>query len=112
MDRSETKQQKEEAASKPATGPADGLEGMPPNFEPTPRAAQAQGAHALKAWLERYAPYIQDPKLAAIQLDYVVLVSRSDPAEAKRFCQAVKRRIPKNSPVYQRIQRLDSTFGS
>jgi len=111
MDQYKAKQQKEEAAAKAATGPADGLDGMPSNFEPSLQAAQAQGAPALKSWLERYAPYIQDPKLAAIQLDYVVLVSRSDPAEAKRVFQAVKRRVPKNSPVYPRIQRLDSTYG-
>ena len=111
MEQYKAKQQKEEAAAKAAQGPADGLDGMPSNFEPSLQAAQAQGAPALKAWLERYAPYIQDPKLAAIQLDYVVLVSRSDPAEAKRIFQAVKQRVPKNSPVYQRVKRLESTYG-
>ena len=38
------KQQKEEAAAKAANGPADGLEGMPGNFEPSLQAAQAQGS--------------------------------------------------------------------
>ena len=84
---------------------------MPANFEPSLQAAQAQGAQALKTWLERYASHIQDPKLAAIQLDYVVLLSRSDPAEAKRIFTAVKQRVPKNSPVYERLKRLDATYG-
>jgi len=109
MEQYRVKQQKEEAAAKAANGPADGIEGMPSHFEPSLQAAQAQGAPALKVWLERYASYIQDPKLAAIQLDYVVLVSRSNPAEAKRIFQAVKQRVPKNSPVYDRVKRLDST---
>ncbi len=105
------KQKKEEAAARSVDLPADGLEGMPKNFEPSLQAAQAQGAAALKQWLQRYAQNIQDPKLAAIQLDYVVLVSRSDPAEAKRVFLAVKQRVPKGSPVYERVKRLDATYG-
>jgi hypothetical protein len=111
FDQYKAKQQKEEAAAKGVYVPADGLEGMPANFEASLQAAQAQGAPALKAWLERYASHIQDPKLAAIQLDYVVLLSRSDPAEAKRIFLAVKQRVPKNSPVYERVKRLDVTYG-
>jgi hypothetical protein len=111
FDQYKAKQQKEEAAAKGAYTPADGLEGMPANFEPSLQAAQAQGAQALKMWLERYASHIQDPKLAAIQLDYVVLLSRSDPAEAKRIFRLVKQRVPKNSPIYERVKRLDATYG-
>jgi hypothetical protein len=112
FDQYKAKEQKEEAAAKAATGPADGIEGMPAKFQPSLDEAQAQGAPALKAWLERYASYIQDPKLAAIQLDYVVLVSRSDPAEGKRVFQAVRARVPKGSPVYERVKRLESTYGN
>jgi hypothetical protein len=111
FDQYKAKQQKEEAAAKGPNGPADGLQGMPSNFEPSLQTAQSQGAPALKAWLARYAQYIQDPKLAAIQLDYVVLLSRSDPAEAKRIFLAVKQRVPKNSPIYERVKRLDATYG-
>src|SRR5262245_50548981 len=105
FDQYRAKQQKEEAAAKAAELPADGLAGMPKSFEPSLQAAQAQGAPALKPWLERYAQQIQDPKLAAIQLDYVVLLSRSDPVEAKRIFQAVKQRVPKSSPIYERVKR-------
>ena len=111
FDQYKVQQKKEEAAAKGIYQPADGLDGMPSNFEPSLQAAQAQGAPGLKAWLERYASQVQDPKLAAIQLDYVVLLSRSNPAEAKRIFLAVKKRVPKNSPVYERVKRLDSTFG-
>lgn len=111
FDQYKVKQQKEEAAAKAANGPPDGLEGMPANFAPSLQAAQAQGAPALRQWLERYGSRIQDPKLAAIQLDYVVLVSRSNPQEAKRIFQAVKQRIQKGSPLYDRVKRLDETYG-
>jgi len=105
------KQAREIAAANPNPGPADGLEGMPANFQPSLEAAQAQGAPALKQWIDRYRGHIRDPKLAAIELDYVVLVSRSNPAEAKRVFQLVKRRVPATSPVYERVKRLDSTYG-
>jgi hypothetical protein len=111
FDQYKAKEAKEEAAAKAANGPPDGLEGMPANFQASLDAAQAQGAPALKNWLERYASFIHDPKLAAIQLDYVVLVSRSDPSEAKRVFQAFKARVPKDSPVYDRVKRLESTYG-
>ena len=106
------KQAKEEAAAKgePA-GPADGLEGMPPQFEGPFQAAAAQGAPALKNFIDRYRPYIRDPKLASLELDYVVLVSRSNPREAQRAFQAVKARVPPKSPVYERVKRLDATYG-
>ena len=86
-------------------------EGLPPQFEESLAAAQAQGAPALKAWLQKYGQYARDPRLAEIQLDYVVLVSRTNPAEAKQFFQAVKNRTPKTSPVYERVKRLEPTYG-
>ena len=86
-------------------------EGLPPQFEESLAAAQAQGAPALKAWLQKYGQYARDPRLAEIQLDYVVLVSRTNPAEAKQFFQAVKNRTPKASPVYERVKRLEPTYG-
>jgi hypothetical protein len=106
------KQAKEEAAAKgEPSGPADGLQGMPPQFEASLQTAMAQGAPALKTWLDRYRPYLRDPKLAAIELDYVVLVSRSNPAEAQRAFKAIKARVPPSSPVYDRVKRLDPTYG-
>jgi len=93
----------------PATGDA-ALPGLPDNFAPSLDAAQSQGASALKAWLDRYGRFVQDPRLAAIQLDYVVLVSRDDPREAKRVFQEVKARIPANSPLAGRIKRLANTY--
>ena len=110
--KAKVKQAQEEAAAKgePA-GPADGLAGMPRQFEASLQTATAQGAPALKAWLDRYRSYIHDPKLAAIELDYVVLVSRSNPKEAQRVFQSVRARVPPDSPIYDRVKRLDATYG-
>jgi hypothetical protein len=74
--------------------------------------AQAQGAPALKTWLHHNRKYCRDPRLAEIDLNYVVLVSRSNPAEAKKVFQAVKKRTPTSSPVYERIKRLEPTYGN
>jgi hypothetical protein len=106
MDEYKAKQQKEK---EPVT--VEVLEGLPSNFEESLQAAQAQGAPALKEWLQKYGHYARDPRLAEIQLNYVVLVSRTDPTEARQLFQAVKRRTPKTSPVYERIKRLESTYG-
>jgi hypothetical protein len=88
------------------------LEGLPPQFEDSLAQAQSQGAPALRAWLQKYGQYARDPRLAEIQLDYVVLVSRTNPNEAKQLFQAVKRRTPKTSRVYERVKRLEATYGN
>lgn len=106
----EEQRQKQNEAP-PEVRPADGLEGMPPQFEASLKTAQSQGAASLKAWLDRYRSYLHDPKLGAIELDYALLVSRTDPAEAKRVFAEVKQRTPATSPLYDRVKKLDSTFG-
>lgn len=86
------------------------LPGMPDNFEPALAAAQKGGPAVFKAWIAKYRSFIADPRLADIELDYVVSVGRQDPAEAKRVFQSVKSRVPPNSPVYDRVKRLAGTF--
>ena len=88
------------------------LEGMPSQLEASLQAAEAQGAPILKAWLEHNRRYIRDPRLAEIELNYVVLVSRTNPQEAKKVFATVKRRTPKNSPIYERVKRLEATYGN
>jgi len=90
--------------------PAKQLEGMSPRLEDSLAKAQAGGAKTLKAWLDAYGKSIQDPRLASIQLDYVLLVAREDPAEARRVFAEVKKRTPTSSPVYSRVKQLESTY--
>jgi hypothetical protein len=43
-------------------------------------------------------------------LDYVVLVAKDDPAEARRVFTRVKTRTSTTSPVYPRIESLAKTY--
>lgn len=86
------------------------LPGMPPSLEASFAAAEAQGPKILRRWIDYYGMNIADPRRAAIELDYVVMVSREDMAEARRVFGVVKARIPTNSPVYPRIKRLEQAY--
>jgi len=86
------------------------LTGLPANLESSLQAAQKQGAAGLKNWLKRYRPYVSDPRLAAIELDYLVLISSTAPQEARQIFASVKQRTPTNSPVYPRIKQLEKTY--
>jgi len=84
------------------------LPGLPPNFEASLETAQKEGAPGLKRWLDRYRSYVQDPRLASIELDYAVLVGAVNREEARRVFRAVKQRVPPDSPVYPRIKKLEA----
>src|SRR5438045_580053 len=73
-------------APPPATTPAASaaLPGLPPNLEASLQVAQKQGVAGLKNWLNLYRRYVSDPRLAEIELDYVVLIGSTNPQEARR----------------------------
>ena len=87
------------------------LRGLPDSLETTLAEAERKGASGLRDFLTRYGKTIQDPRLAWIELDYVVLVGRTDVAEARRVFAKVKKRTEHSSPVYKRVQQLEKTFG-
>jgi hypothetical protein len=92
------------------------LSGLPSTFEASLQKAEKAGAAELKNWLETYRKYVKDPRLAWIELDYVVMVSQQDPKEAKQVFQTVKQRISPSSPdpgtrfVFERIKTLEKTY--
>jgi hypothetical protein len=86
------------------------LPGLPPSLEPSLEAARQKGAAGLRAWLANYRVHVRDPRLAAIELDYAVLLSHQDPSEASRIFRAVQKRTPPSSPVYERVKRLEKAF--
>ena len=101
----------EPSAPQPASQPASTtLPGLPPTLETPLQAAHKQGAEGLRNFLNRYRYTIQDPRLAAIELDYVVLVSLHDPAEAKRVFKSVQQRTPTWSPIHARIKNLEKNY--
>jgi hypothetical protein len=86
------------------------LAGLPPSLETSLQEAQKQGAASLKNWLQTYRPYVRDPRLAAIELDYVVLLGAKNLPEARQVFEAVQQRTPTNSPIYLRVRQLEKTY--
>jgi hypothetical protein len=83
---------------------------MPPQMEPTLKAAESQGAAGLRNWLKAYGRSIQDPRKAWIELDYCLLISKENPSEAKRLFAEIKSRTLESSPVWPRIKQLEKTY--
>lgn len=96
------------AAPSPAT--MDGMPALAPGLEASLREAKGQGPAALRLWIEKHRPYVPDPRLASIELDYVVLIGGRNYLEAKKIFHAIKQRTPTNSPVYSRIQQLEKNY--
>lgn len=88
------------------------LPGLPYQLEQPLQEAYKKNAPGLKDWLEKAkrSPQIKDPRLAWIELDYVVRLSLENPVEAKRVFAEVKKRVPPGSPVYPRIKALEKTL--
>jgi hypothetical protein len=97
------------ATPAPVTPPG-GLSGMPPNLETSLQDAKAQGPAALKLWIDKHRPYVKDPRLADIELDYVLLLGARNFTDAKKLFASIKQRTPTNSPVYPRIQQLQRNY--
>jgi hypothetical protein len=97
---------KEEAAA--VSG--DTLAGLPYGLDQSLRNATAQGPNALKNWLKEFGHLVQDPRKAWIELDYCVMLTRNDPAEAKRIFAAVRERTGPTSPVWNRVKQLAPSY--
>jgi hypothetical protein len=110
-DRVSTEREAAERAAKRETSAAD-LGGMPYQLERTLEEATKQGPAGLKAWIDKYkaAGAVKDPRLAWIELDYVVMISRENPLEAKRIFKDIKQRTPPESPISKRIKSLEKTY--
>jgi hypothetical protein len=94
-----------------ANAPAPGkMRGLPASLEPSLAEAKRGGPEGLRQWLRQHANDVQDPRLTDIELDYVVLVGRSTPAEARRVLDDIKGRIAKTSPAYKRFEQLDKAY--
>jgi len=88
----------------------DSLPGLPGGYDVSLRAAQQAGADALGNWLKLYGPNVQDPRRGWIQLDYVLLITRQNPQEAKRVFNEVKDRTLPTSPVWPRIHNMEKSY--
>lgn len=90
------------------------LAGMPPGweaaFDKANNAAKAGDITMLRAWLKAHGQEVDDPRRAWIELDYMVMISKTDPQEAKAIFESVKDRTPQDSPVYPRVKLLAKTY--
>ena len=88
----------------------DSLPGLPDSWRTSLNNAEQQGPAALGTWLKTYGAKVQDPRKAWIELDYVVMITRDNPQEAKRIFGEVKDRILPTSPVWPRIHDLEKSY--
>jgi hypothetical protein len=88
------------------------LPGLPHQLQYKVRENQQAGPEAFKRFIDscKRFPDVKDPRLAWMELDYVVMISGTDPVEAKKIFFEVKRRTPLESPVYPRIKALEKTY--
>ncbi len=86
------------------------LPGVPSELEASLKTAQNHGIPGLREWLRVYGPKCEDPRKGWIELDLVVLLSREEPAEARKLFASVQSRIPEKSPIYPRIKELAKTY--
>src|SRR2546430_4684032 len=104
--------EREKDKNPPAQLSPERLQGLPPKLEPSLQQAEKGGPKALKAWLDQYkrTGVVKDPRLAWIELDYVVMITKDDPIEAKKIFGEVKQRTPPDSPVNERIKTLEKNY--
>jgi hypothetical protein len=107
--KNEEEVQKKENAHAAVAG--DSLPGLPYQLEASLQTARQQGAAAMGTWLKNNSASLQDPRKAWIELDYVLLLARENPSEAKRTYQSVRERVKEGSPVWKRVVELEKTFG-
>ena len=108
----DTVNQQKEMAEKVPDLSEEQMGRMSNELEKTLADARKQGPSAVKTWLDRFqkSPKIPEDRLAWIKLDYVLMVSQSDPLEAKRVFAEVKEKTPSTSRVQPRIKKLQKTY--
>ena len=102
----------EERAARSADIDPENLPGLPGQLRQKLRDAQQAGPASVKNFIEycKRLPDVKDPRLAWIQLDYVVMITSTDPVEAKKIFHEVKQRTPPDSPIVPRIKSMEKNY--
>jgi hypothetical protein len=102
----------EEKAAQGADINPDNLPGLPWALVQKLRDAQAAGPASVKNFIEycKRVPEVKDPRLAWVELDYVVMITSTDPVEAKRIYHEVKKRTPPDSPIQPRLRMMAKNY--
>lgn len=101
-------------ATPPAAGAAivsgDHLPGLPAPLEPSLAKAKEAGSEELGKWLKQFGRQVQDPRLASIELDYVVLLNLKNHKAARERFVEVAARIQPGSPLFERVRKLAPAY--
>ncbi len=102
----------EDRAAKGADINPDQLPGLPWQLVQKYEEVRKTDAQTVGRFIEsiRKFPDVKDPRLAWIELDYVVMLTATDPILARKTFQAVKKRTPADSPIYPRIKTLEKNY--
>jgi|SRR5882672_7785448 len=102
----------EEKAAEGADINPDQLPGLPWQLVQKLRDAKKAGPASVKNFIEycKRVPDAKDPRLAWVELDYVVMITSTDPVEAKKVFQAVKKRTPEDSPIQPRLKMMAKNY--
>ena len=102
----------EEKAARGGDINPDNLPGLPWQLTQKLRGAQQAGPASVKNFIEycKRLPDVKDPRLAWIELDYAVMITSTDPVEAKKIYQAVKKRTPEDSPIQPRLKAMAKNY--
>ncbi|MCC6231438.1 MAG: hypothetical protein IT580_02280 [Verrucomicrobiales bacterium] len=108
----ETSSNYESAPVAPVAAVSEGssLPGLPPHLEASLQQAQQAGLEEFAKWLRTYGRQVQDPRLAWIELDYVVLLNLKDRKEAVARFEQVRARVGPGSPVAERVRKLEPAY--
>jgi hypothetical protein len=102
----------EEKAARGTDINPESLSGLPNQLQYKLKEAQDAGPETFKRFIDscKRFPDVKDPRLAWMELDYVVMISQNDPVEAKKIFWEVKKRTPADSPIMPRIKALEKTY--
>ena len=102
----------DEKAAQGADINPDQLPGLPWQLVQKLRDAEKAGPGSVKNFIEycKRVPDVKDPRLAWIELDYVVMITSTDPIEAKKIFHAVKKRTPEDSPIQPRLKAMAKNY--
>jgi hypothetical protein len=102
----------EEKAARGADINPENLPGLPWQLVQKLRDAQQAGPASVKNFIEycKRVPDAKDPRLAWVELDYVVLITSTDPVEARKIYHEVKKRTPEDSPIQPRLKTMAKNY--
>jgi hypothetical protein len=108
-DKAKEKRVQEERAARGADIDPEQLPGLPSRFHAKLLEVQQHSDPAVfKRFIDACKTYpdVKDPRLAWMELDYVVRLSAINPVEAKQIYWAVKKRTPPDSPIWPRLRMM------